>query len=397
VFQLNLTIIYFWRSNQSKDPTTIPMRIAESSHWKVLCCFLCWTMMAAAQSIKSPEIHSDGTVTFRLSAPAASKAEVQIELASGVSTLPMSKDANGLWSITSAPLKPDVYSYKFAVDGLEIVDPGVREFVPNFFDQGGLFTVPASPPEPWEETDVAHGTVRHRFYRSKILNDESDFYVYTPPNFDAKASTRYPVLYLLHGYSDMANAWTVMGRANFILDNLIAQGKAKPMIVVMPFGYGAPKLLERGWKLGHDELWRSNIERFSDVLLTEIIPQIEHDYPVERNSMGRAVAGLSMGGAESFYVGLNHLDQFAWIAPMSAAVFDDPASTFPNLDQKQAAKIKLLWIACGKDDDLITNNRQFKSWLASRNIKFQSVETEGAHTWQVWRRNLIEVAPLLFR
>jgi len=353
--------------------------------------------MSTAQSIKSPEVRTDGTVIFRLSAPSASRVEVHLELASGMGTLAMGKDASGLWSVTTTPLKPDLYSYKFAVDGLEIVDPGAREFVPNLFDQGGLFTVPGSPSEPWEETDVPHGTVRHRFYRSKILNGESDFYVYTPPNFDVKAISTYPVLYLLHGYSDMANAWTVMGRANFILDNLIAQGKARPMIVVMPLGYGAPKVLERGWKLEHDQLWRTNIERFSDVLLAEVIPQIELDYPVQRNSTGRAVAGLSMGGAESFYVGLNHLDQFAWIAPMSAAVFDDPASIFPNLDQKQAAMIELLWIACGRDDDLIKNNRQFKSWLASRNIKFQSVETEGAHTWQVWRRNLIELAPLLFK
>jgi enterochelin esterase-like enzyme len=377
---------------------TEPMRIPKSIlAGFFLAAFLYWPTMSIAQSIKSPEIHSDGTVTFRLAAPFATKAEVRMELASGMSTLPMSKDASGLWSATSAPLKPDLYSYKIAVDGLEIVDPGVREFVPNLFDQGGLFMMPGSPPQPWEETDVPHGTVQHGFYTSKVLKSGSDFYVYTPPNFDARAKSKYPVLYLLHGYSDMANAWTVMGRANFILDNLIAQGKAKPMIVVMPLGYGAPKVLERGWKFEHDELWRSNIERFSDVLLTEVIPQIERDYPAERSSTSRAVAGLSMGGAESFYAGLNHLDQFAWIAPMSAAVFDDPASTFPGLDQKQAAKIKLLWIACGKDDDLIKNNRQFKSWLASRNIKFQSVETEGAHTWQVWRRNLVELAPLLFR
>jgi enterochelin esterase family protein len=221
--------------------------------------------------------------------------------------------------------------------------------------------------------------------------------VYTPPNFDKSGETRYPVLYLLHGYSDMADAWTVMGRANFILDNLISKGKAKPMIVVMPLGYGALKLLDKGWNIGHDELWRSNIERFSDVLLTEVIPQVERDYPVQKNRDGRALAGLSMGGAESLYVGLNHLDQFAWIAPMSAAIFDDPAATFPKLDQTQAATIKLLWIACGKEDNLIKSNRQFKSWLASRNIKFESVETEGAHTWQVWRRNLTDLVPLLFK
>ncbi|HVO62578.1 MAG TPA: alpha/beta hydrolase-fold protein [Terriglobales bacterium] len=353
--------------------------------------------MLTAQTIKSPEVHADGTVSFRFLGSSARKAEVHLELASGMSTLAMSKDAGGLWSVTSAPLKPDVYSYKLAVDGVEIVDPNVHEFVPNLFDQGGLFLVPGSPPELWEKTGVTHGAVRHYFYRSKILSAESDYYVHTPPKFDPKAATSYPVLYLLHGYSDMADAWTVMGRANFILDNLIAEGKAKPMIVVMPLGYGAPKVLERGWHLEHDELWSSNIERFSDVLLTEVIPEIEHEYPVQSNSNSRAVAGLSMGGAESLYVGLNHVDQFAGIAPMSAAVFDNPAATFPNLDQKQAAKIKLLWIACGKDDGLLKNNRQLKDWLASGKIPFQSVETEGAHTWQVWRRNLIELAPLLFR
>ena len=314
-----------------------------------------------------------------------------------MSKIVMSKDAGGLWTVTSTPLRPDVYSYTILVDGLEIIDPGVRGFVPNLFDQGGLFTVPGSPPEAWELTEVPHGSVSHRFYKSQILARESDFYVYTPPNFDKVAATRYPVLYLLHGYSDMADAWTVMGRANFILDNLIAMGKATPMIVVMPLGYGALKLLERGWNLGHDELWRSNIERFSDVLLAEVIPQVERDFPVKGDRDDRALAGLSMGGAESLYVGLNHLDHFAWIAPMSAAIFDDPVATFPRLDQKQAASIKLLWIACGKEDDLVKNNRQFKSWLASRNIKFESIETEGAHTWQVWRRNLSKLAPLLFK
>ena len=374
------------------------MSAAKSSYVGLpLSVILCWAGMSAAQSVRSPEIHPDRSVTFRLVAPAATKVEVQVELASGISMLAMSKDATGLWTVTSNPLRPDIYSYKISADGLEMIDPGVREFVPNLFDQGGLFTVPGSPPESWELTEVPHGSVSHRFYKSKILARESDFYVYTPPNFDWSHSTVYPALYLLHGYSDMADAWTVMGRANLILDNLIAQGKTRPMIVVMPLGYGALKLLERGWDIGHDELWRSNIERFSDVLLTEVIPQVERDYPVQRQSYGRAIAGLSMGGAESLYVGLNHPDWFAWIAPMSAAIFDDPDATFSKLDQKQAATIQLLWIACGKEDNLIKNNRKFKSWLASRNIKFDSVETAGAHTWQVWRRNLTDLLPMLFK
>jgi enterochelin esterase family protein len=252
--------------------------------------------MSTAQSIKSPEVHSDGTVTFRLAVPALPKVGLHLEVASGMSTLAMRKGVSRSWSVTSAPLKPDLYSYQFALDGFEIVDPNVREFVPNLFDQGGLSTVPGSPPEPWGENRCTTRNRQHSFYRSKILNGQSDVYVYTRPSFDARATTKYPVLYLLYGYSDMANAWTVMSRATFILDSLIAQGKAKPMIVVMPLGYGAPKVLERGWKLAQDQLWRTNIERFSDVLLTEIIPQIERDDPVEKSSNSRAVAGLSMGG-----------------------------------------------------------------------------------------------------
>lgn len=351
-----------------------------------------------AQDVLSPEIHPDRSVTFRLVSPTAQKVEVRLEDASGEKPLPMTKGDNGLWSLTTPALPPDIYSYTFTIDGTVIIDPNVHEFVPNHFGQGGVFTVPGSPAEAWEETEVPHGEVHHRFYTSRIVGDRRDFYVYTPPGFKAKGKTKYPVLYLLHGYSDFANAWTVMGHANFILDNLIAQGKAKPMIVVMPLGYGAPKLLDHGWKnLGHDELWRTNIEKFADVLLTEVIPQVEQEYPVKKDRESRAVAGLSMGGAETLYTGLNHIDQFAWMAPLSSAIFDDPAKTFPSLDAKQAEKIKLLWIAVGKEDDLLKPNREFKVWLTSKNIKFTDIETDGAHTWQVWRRNLVTFAPLLFR
>jgi enterochelin esterase family protein len=351
-----------------------------------------------AQDVVSPEIHPDRTVTFRLVAPTVQKAELRLENASGEQPMAMTKDDAGLWSATTAPLAPDIYSYTFNVDGGTIIDPNVHEFVPNHFGQGGVFTVPGSPAEPWEETDVPHGAVHHHFYTSKIVGDRRDFYVYTPPGFEAKGKKKYPVLYLLHGYSDMANAWTLMGHANFILDNLIAQGKAKPMIVVMPLGYGAPQLLEHGWKnLGHDELWQTNITRFTDALLTEVLPQVEHDYPVIKDGKSRAIAGLSMGGAETFYTGLNHIDQFAWMAPLSSAIFDEPEKAFPHLDAKQGEKIKLLWIACGKEDGLLKNNREFKAWLTSKSIKFTDVETDGAHTWPVWRRNLVAFAPLLFR
>lgn len=368
---------------------------------RIVCCALLsisvLILNLVAQTIQSPEVHSDRTVTFRLMAPLAQSVEVRLDDASGTKPITMAKDATGLWSVTSTPLAADVYSYSFKVDALAVIDPNVHEFVPNHFEQGGMFTVPDSPAQPWEQTDVPHGEVHRHFYTSKIVGDQRDFYVYTPPSFDAKEKTRYPVLYLLHGYSDMADAWTMMGKANFILDNLIAQGKAKPMIVVMPLGYGTPKILETGWKGGDEEQWQRNMDRFVEVLLAEVILRVEQDYRVIRDRKSRAVAGLSMGGGEAFLAGLKHPDLFAWIAPMSAATFDDPDKMFPALDAKEAGKIKLLWIACGKEDGLLKDNRKFKSWLTSKNIQFTEVETNGAHTWPVWRRNLVELAPLLFR
>jgi enterochelin esterase family protein len=357
---------------------------------------LIWAAMLQAQSLRSPEVHRDGTVTFRLTAPSAHKVEVNLELKSGTTVLPMTRDRDGVWSASSDRLQPDLYSYSMTVDGLTIIDPAVHRFVPNLFDQGGLFIVPGSAPEPWEETDVPHGQIHRRLYLSKTLGEQREVYVYTPPSFDHTGKTQYPVLYLLHGYSDTADAWTVMGRANLILDNLIAQGKAKPMMLVMPLGYGAPKLLESGWHIEHNALWQTNVDRFTDLLLSEIIPMVEDDYPVQKDRLGRAVAGLSMGGAESLHTGLNHLDKFAWVGSMSAALFQDPATEFPQLT-RQAQQLKLLWVACGKEDHLIKNNREFLAWLKSRNIEVQSVETDGAHTWPVWRRNLIQLAPLLFR
>jgi enterochelin esterase-like enzyme len=351
----------------------------------------------ASQTIQSPQVHPDRTVTFRLMAPLAQSVEVRLDDASDTKSIAMAKDATGLWAVTSKPLAADVYSYSFLVDTMAVIDPNVHEFVPNHFEQGGLFTIPGSPAQPWELTEVPHGEVRHRFYVSKIVGDQRDLYVYTPPGFDPKGNTRYPVLYLLHGYSDMADAWTTMGKANFILDNLIAQGKAKPMIVVMPLGYGAPEILENGWKDHDPEQWQHNMDRFVEALLAEVIPQIEQGYPVIADRQSRAVAGLSMGGGETVLAGLKHPDLFAWIAPMSAAILGDPDKMFPALDVKEASKVKLLWIACGKQDDLLKDNRKLKAWLTAKGIKFTDVETDGAHTWQVWRRNLVELVPLLFR
>ena len=345
--------------------------------------------------IVSPEVQADRTVTFRFRDPNAKEVLLSLE---GTKPQPMQKDDQGVWSITSAALEPDYYGYSFVADGVNLTDPSNSLMKTNLLFQSNMVHVPGATPEVWDTTEVPHGVVHHYFYHSAVVGDDRDYFVYTPPGYDPASDKRYPVLYLQHGYSDGADGWTTVGRANFILDNLIAQGKAKPMLAVMSLGYGAPEILTHGAaSFRRAGLVKENMDKFGQALITEVIPQVEQNYHVISDRSARALAGLSMGGAESLYVGLNHLDHFAWIAPMSAAIFDDPVATFPRLDQKQAASIKLLWIACGKEDDLVKNNRQFKSWLASRNIKFESIETEGAHTWQVWRRNLSELAPLLFK
>jgi len=347
--------------------------------------------------IVSPEVQPDGHVTFRFHAPNAAKVELALE---GQSTpTPMQRDDHGIWSVTVGPLQPDIYGYAFISDGVNLIDPSNPMMKPNLLDTESAVEVPGEG-LPWQMSNVPHGEVHHHFYHSKIAGDDRDFYVYTPPQYDPTAKQEYPVLYLLHGFSDDASGWTSVGRANLILDNLIAEGKVKPMIVVMPFGYGDYEVVRRGWgSWSNKELAWQNLSRFTDILLAETIPQVEQSYKVKKDREARAIAGLSMGGAESLLTGLNHLDQFAWVGAFSSGGIDnrDFATEFPGLESNVNKKLKLLWIACGTEDSLIKINRQFKSWLKGKNVQFTDIETPGIHDWMVWRRNLAALTPLLFR
>ena len=347
--------------------------------------------------IISPEVESDGRVTFRFRSPNAAKVEVEIE-GQGPAT-PLQKDENGIWSVTVGPLPPDIYGYSLIADGVALIDPSNPLMKPNLLSTESAVHIP-DPSLPWEANDVPHGRVHRHVYHSKLAGDDRDFYVYTPPNYDPRGKQDYPVLYLLHGFSDGADGWTAVGRANYILDNLIAQGKAKPMIVVMPLGYGDMEVIRRGWGSWHDKaLAARNLSRFTDILLTEVMPQAESAYLIKKDRQSRAIAGLSMGGAESLLTGLNHLDTFAWIGAFSSGGIDlHPFDEeFPGLNADADKKLKLLWIACGTEDDLIKVNRELKSWLKDKGVNYTDIETPGMHTWMVWRRNLGAFAPLLFR
>jgi enterochelin esterase-like enzyme len=370
--------------------------------------FLVITGFATAQSkpaeaplrpptpVVSPDVHPDGSVTFRLRDPNAKEVMVARE---GASPVAMTKDDDGVWSLTTAPLAPDYYGYSFVADGVRTLDASNHALVPNLLSPSSALHVPGPSSLPWEVNDVPRGEVHHHFYRSAVAGDDRDYYVYTPPGYDPLAKKTYPVLYLLHGYSDDASGWSAVGHANVIFDNLIAQGKVKSMVVVMPLGYGTMEIIRLGWGAwSHTDVRDQNFSRFTQALLTEVMPQAESEYRISKDRKERAIAGLSMGGSESLLTGLNHLDQFAWIGAFSAGGMPDEfAKDFPGLDAKANSQIRLLWIACGTEDRLITPNRKFREWLKTQGIQHTDIETPGMHTWMVWRRNLAEFAPLLFR
>src|SRR5215469_12182175 len=268
-------------------------------------------------ALATPEVHSDNSVTFRFRAANAQEVKLARE---GAQPLAMQKDDSGIWTVNTTPLPPDYYGYSIIVDGQRLIDPYNALLKPNLLNTENMVHVPGPPSLPWEFNDVPHGEVHHHFYRSAVANDERDFYVYTPPGYNASEKKTYPVLYLLHGYSDDASGWTAVGRANVILDNLIAQAKAKPMIVVMPLGYGTMEVIRAGWGglSNHPEVRQENLTKFRQALLTEVMPKVESEYRIAKERDSRAIAGLSMGGSESLLTGLNNVDKFAWIGAFSA-------------------------------------------------------------------------------
>ena len=367
-----------------------------------------------AVPVKSPEVGADGKVTFRLRAPNAK----EVAVAMGGKRVPMQKDDQGVWTLTTDPMSPDIYTYSLVVDDATMNDPANRQVQTSFGSFQSMFVVPG--PKPWlPSPGVPRGAVARHAYHSVIANDDRDFFVYTPAGYDARRAQPYPVLYLLHGLGDDAERWlTGGGGAANILDNLIAQNKAVPMVVVSPLGYGT----SQGPTGGRGP---ENLIGYSKILLEEVMPMVDKAYNVSKNREARAIAGLSMGGAETLYVGLNHLDKFAWIGafssapmlfpaaasaaqaagaggggrgapqPMDPAVF---AQTFPTLDAKANSQIRMLWIVCGTADGLIGVNRQFKDWLKTKGVQFTEQEVpDMAHVWPLWRQNLTDMAPRLFQ
>jgi enterochelin esterase-like enzyme len=357
-------------------------------------------MPAKAQQIISPEVHADGSVTFRFSATKAVKVLLHCESVTnspGEKGTLMQKNASGVWTFTTPPLAPDIYGYSFNVDGVEMIDPNNPFLKYNLRYTVSQVEVPGPDSVPWQIEDVPHGELHRHLYKSAVGGDQRNFTVYTPPGYNPAGHKRYPVLYLLHGYTDDDTAWAQTGRANIILDNLIARGQARPMIVVMPLGYGTTDVLSVPGKPDTNALWQVNLDKFSATLLDEIIPQVEKEYRVATGPKNTAITGLSMGGAESLITGLNHPNRFEWIGAFSTGGLTNYPVRFPTLNAGANKKVRLLWIACGHDDGLYKSNRQFCEWLDSKGVRYTWVEMPGIHSYRVWRPFLAEFVPLLFQ
>ena len=347
-----------------------------------------------AAPVRSPEIGADGAVTFRLRAPAATDVLLTGEFLSG--SKPFVKGSDGVWSITLGPLAPEIYHYNLVINGVRTIDPGNPQVKTGSTPStiSSILEVPASGAAFYDAKAVPHGQIHTHWYRSKSLNTTRRVTVYTPPGYDRSGRTRYPVLYLFHGANADETAWVRLGRMNLILDNAIAEGRSKPFVVVMPFGYGESPLTARAAGV-------NNVNLFGRDLIGDVIPLVESHYRVIADREHRAIAGLSMGGFEALQLGLTNMDRFSTVGAFSAGlrklesqdVYDSLAANPQTVNRK----IRLLWIGCGKDDSLFGGIKEFTNFLRSVGIHHSFVVTPGAHTWMVWRRYLNEFAPLLFR
>lgn len=382
---------------------------------KKIYCVLITVLMAAnigfsqgqpGNAVVSPEVAADGRITFRLLAPDAKSVTVAGELDGR--EYPMTKGENGIWSVSTNPLVPDIYTYSFRVDGLTILDPrnANTKYGYGNFTSVSVVQVPGNGPQFYDVKPVPHGVVRIQPYESKTLGVSRTAWIYTPPGYDK--GSNYPVMYLFHGAGDIESGWTLIGRLNNIMDNLIAEGKAKPMVVVMPLGHAIQSFwtgpAKRAAGAGASTVpGGQTVQTTATVendLLNDLMPLVEREYKVSTNPDYKAIAGLSMGGRLTMNIGFNNTDKFHSIVIMSSggANYETTYPAFFNDVASVNSKLKLFWIAVGKDDNLaLKNSMALDELLASKGISHIFRITEGRHEWTVWRYHLQEFAPLLFK
>jgi len=360
--------------------------------------------------ILSPEITPDNKITFRVFAPEAKKVTIGGNWMSGMGTqVEMMRNDTGMYQLTIDPLPSEMYSYSYFVDGVKTVDPNNTIVVRDGTRNESMFMVPGDKANLYAVGDVPHGTLQKVWYSSPTLSLTRLMYVYTPAGYN-ESNEKLPVFYLLHGGGGDEDAWTTLGRTPQILDNLIASGKAKPMIVVMTNGNpgdaaspgAAPAKSVSG---GQNSPVGMGSGKFEESLVRDVIPFIEKNYRVIANKDNRAVSGLSMGGIQTLYLSNNHPEMFSYFGVMSMGLVDmsrfggknDPQERIKGLEKLKASHPKLYWIGCGKEDFLFQSVQDLRKFLDENKFPYEYRESEGGHTWTNWRIYLSEFAPRLFK
>tara|TARA_R100000908_G_scaffold50441_1_gene25710 strand:- start:51884 stop:53005 length:1122 start_codon:yes stop_codon:yes gene_type:complete len=343
---------------------------------------------------ESPVVHDDNTTTFSYYAPDADSVKLSGQFMDGLADL--TKNEEGLWSVTVGPIEPDMYPYNFIVNGVSVADPKNSLKFPNEGFQASIVEVTGDEPLVHTIQDVPHGTVSYHLYTSPELG-ERPLVMYTPPGYEDNPDKEYPILYLLHGTTDTEETWTKVGRANIILDNLIAEGKAKEMIIAMPYGRAYPVISKSSGSLREWE----NLQEFKKDFMNNLMPYVEGNYRVKKDAESRAIAGFSGGGGTSLYFGLNNQDLFSWVigfAPgmrvneigrNNAGAFEDPEATNENLN--------LFWIAVGEQDFTKRAIDPYMEILDEKGIEYESFISGGGHTWMNCKLYLSMVAKRLFQ
>jgi len=354
--------------------------------------------------IISPEVKDDRSVTFRILAPKAQEVRLSGgDIPGNGRGAEMTKGSNEVWEVTLGPLPPGAFRYNFNVDGVAVIDPRNPATSESNNNVWSLVNVPGA--DLMDTKDVPHGAVSAVTYYSSALKKFRRMHIYTPPGYE-QGHGKFPVFYLLHGASDSDDSWSSVGRAGFILDNLIASKKAKPMIVVMPAGHTGPFRRAGGPRPAVDE--------FAQDFVSDIMPFVEKNYRVLTERKNRAMAGLSMGGGQTLNIGIPHLDKFGYLGVFSSGVFGiaggfrgaTNAPSGPTFEEQNQARLddkdlkkglKLFWFATGKDDGLVETSRKTVAMFKKHGFEVTYKETEGAHTWLNWRDYLQEFAPQLFQ
>jgi enterochelin esterase-like enzyme len=392
-----LTLVVAGQSPTSQGPTTPPSAPATQSAPPA-------GRGGGRGGLVSPQVNPDKTFTLRFRAPNAKEVSVVGEIDG--KPHPMTKGDDGVWTVTIGPLPHDVYNYQFNVDGIIAMDPANPSVKLGFgaFPPANLVEVPGDGLEFDDAKPVPHGTIRVETYNSKAIGVPRTLWIYTPPGYD-RGNTRYPVFYLLHGAGNIDSSWMLTGRANYIMDNLIAEGKSKPMILVNPLGYArqgvglgpeqppaAPQAGGPGGGAGGGV--------FAKDLIEDVIPYVEKTFRTLAGADNRALGGLSMGGGQTVAVGFSHPELFHALVIMSAGA-NNADTTYPDFFKDPAAtnkQLKLLWMGVGKDDTLVgPGAKALDETLTAKGIKHTFIVGEGRHEWVVWRHHLHDVAPLLFR